>query len=74
MLHLRKLWLAFLVAIIVLALAPTSGWGQNVYGTIAGTVTDSSGAAVTGASVTLTNMDTSEKHTMETDASATIRS
>ena len=69
MLHLRKLWLAFLVAIIVLALAPTSGWGQNVYGTIAGTVTDSSGAAVTGASVTLTNMDTSEKHTMETDAS-----
>src|SRR2546429_359006 len=37
MLHLRKLWLAFLVAIIVLALAPTSGWGQNGYGTIAGT-------------------------------------
>src|SRR6266576_3308401 len=69
MMHLRKLGFAFLATMVVLALTPTPGWGQNVYGTIAGTVTDSSGAAVTGASVTLTNMDTSEKHTMETDAS-----
>jgi len=69
MLHLRKLWFAFLVAIVVLALAPRSGWSQNVYGTIAGTVTDTSGAAVASATVTLTNLDTAQKRNIETDSS-----
>src|SRR5947208_4777267 len=69
MLHLRKLCFAFLVAIIVLALAPTSGWSQNVYGTIAGTVTDTSGAAVANATVTLTNLDNGQKRSIETDSS-----
>src|SRR5205823_13449395 len=69
MLHLSKLWFAFLVAIVVLALAPTSGWSQNVYGTIAGTVTDTSGAAVANATVTLTNLDNGLKRNMETDSS-----
>src|SRR5712664_2216882 len=69
MLHLRKLWLAFLVAIVVLTLAPTSGWSQNVYGTIAGVVTDTSGAAVANAAITLTNVDTGQKRNIETDAS-----
>src|SRR5881394_873595 len=69
MLHLRKLWFAFLAATIVLALAPTSGWSQNVYGTIAGTVTDTSGAAVANATVTLTNLDNGQKRNMETDSS-----
>src|SRR5437016_1009254 len=69
MLHLRKLCFAFLVAIIVLALAPTAGWSQNVYGTVAGAVTDTSGAAVANATVTLTNLDTAQKRSIETDAS-----
>jgi hypothetical protein len=69
MLRLRKLWLAFLVAIIVLALAPAPGWSQNVYGTIAGAVTDTSGAAVANATVTLTNLDTAQKRSIESDAS-----
>src|SRR6266566_3036311 len=69
MLHLRKLWLAFLAAIVVLALTPPAGWSQNVYGTIAGTVTDTSGAAVADATVTLTNLDTAQKRSIETDAS-----
>src|ERR1700732_86830 len=69
MLRLRKLWLAFLVVIIVLALAPAPGWSQNVYGTIAGAVTDTSGAAVANATVTLTNLDTAQKRSIESDAS-----
>src|SRR6266581_393845 len=69
MLHLKKLWFAFLVAIVVLALAPTSGWSQNVYGTITGTVTDTSGAAVANATVTLTNLDNGQKRNIETDSS-----
>jgi hypothetical protein len=42
---------------------------QNVYGTIAGTVTDTSGAVVGDASVTLTNLDTGETRKISTDAS-----
>ena len=38
-------------------------YAQSTYGSISGTVTDSSGAAITGATVTLTNLSTSEKRT-----------
>src|ERR1700686_567124 len=62
-----KLWV--LLAAVILALAPAAVWGQNVYGTIAGTVTDSSGAAVGNTTVTLTDIDKNEKHTITTDAS-----
>jgi len=65
----RKFGLAFLLVILVLVLAPSGGWAQNVYGTIAGTVTDTSGAAIGSANVTLTNKDTSGKHSIETDSS-----
>jgi hypothetical protein len=40
-----------------------------VYGTIAGTVTDSSGAAVGNTTVTLTNLDKNERHAITTDGS-----
>jgi hypothetical protein len=67
--NLRKLLFASLVAMVFLAFMAVPGWGQNVYGTISGTVTDSSGAAIASASVTLTNLDTNEKHNIETDSS-----
>ena len=66
--NLRKLGLIFLATVVVLALTATAGWGQNVYGTLAGTVTDSSGAAISDATVTLTNLDKGEKHTIATDS------
>ncbi len=69
MLNLGKLALIFLAAVVVLALTPTAGWGQNVYGSLTGIVTDSSGAAIANATVTLTNKDNAEKRTIETDAS-----
>jgi len=67
--HLRKFGVAFFVAILASAISATPSFSQNVYGTIAGTVTDPSGAAITTASVTLTNLDTNIKHAIETDAS-----
>src|SRR6516225_9335655 len=67
--HFRKLGVAFLVGIFVLAFSAPRGSTQNVYGTIAGTVTDSSGAAIADATVTLTNLDTNEKHNIQTDSS-----
>jgi hypothetical protein len=54
---------------VFLAFMAAPGWGQNVYGTIAGTVTDSSGAAIADATVTLTNLGTSQKHSIQSDAS-----
>ena len=42
---------------------------QNTFGSIVGTVTDNSGAAVSGATVTLTNAATGERRTSSTDAS-----
>ncbi len=61
---------AILFAVIVpLVLTPTVGHSQNVYGTIVGNVTDSSGAIIGDVNVTLTNLDTGESHTIQTNAS-----
>jgi hypothetical protein len=67
--NLRKLALLFFTAVVALVLTPKAGWGQNVYGSITGVVTDTSGAAIADAKVTLTNTDTGEKRTIESDAS-----
>src|SRR5271170_2194567 len=45
-------------AILVMMLAAAPGWAQTFRGTIQGTVTDSSGAALVGATVTIHNVDT----------------
>ena len=49
---------SFYVAILLVAMIAAPGWGQTFRGTILGTVTDSSGAAVPGATVTINNTDT----------------
>jgi Carboxypeptidase regulatory-like domain/TonB dependent receptor len=61
----RKLRASVLPFILVL-LTITSGQGQSTYGSIAGTVIDSSGAAMPASQVTLTNTGTSEKRTQTT--------
>ncbi len=66
--HIWKLGV-LLAAVLIFALTPAAVWGQNVYGTITGTVTDTSGAAIADTTVTLTNLDNNEKHNIATDAS-----
>jgi hypothetical protein len=46
---------------------------QSFYGSIVGTVNDSTGAVVPGATVTVTNLGTNEKHSMNTDAAGGYR-
>lgn len=59
---LRALVLPFVLVLLTI----TSGQGQSTYGSIAGAVIDSSGAAMPAAQVTLTNIGTSEKRTQTT--------
>lgn len=51
----RSLWTAVAVCTLLCSLWTPSAFGQAVYGSILGTVTDPSGAAVNGAKVTVTS-------------------
>src|SRR5882757_9872165 len=56
--------------LFVLAAGSTTvrAFGQTTFGTILGSVTDSTGASMPGATVTLTNLGTAEKRTISSDA------
>lgn len=66
---LKRLQFLSATAVLLLAFWPRAVWGQTVYGSLAGTVLDASGASVPGATVTLTNIGTSSKRSMESDTS-----
>jgi len=55
-----------LFAVVLVLATSLSLYGQSTYGTVDGTVVDSSGAVVAGAQVTLTNTGTQDKHTQTT--------
>src|SRR5271156_5748413 len=61
----RKLWTLIFSAVLVVT-SSLSLHGQSTYGTVDGSVIDSSGAAVAGAQVTLTNTGTQEKRVQPT--------
>ena len=51
-----------LFTVVALLVSASAAWSQSSYGSIVGDVKDSSDAIVIGASVTLTNLGTNEKH------------
>jgi hypothetical protein len=59
----RRFWAIAVCVSFVLSLSCLSLSAQSTYGSITGTVTDSSGATVADANVTLTNLGTAEKRT-----------
>ncbi len=63
----RILW-SLLVSFGMIVSASVSLYSQSTYGSVAGAVTDSSGAAVTDATVTLTNVGTAEKRSQQSGA------
>jgi hypothetical protein len=58
----------FMAVLLLGSLIPKASYGQNVYGSIAGTITDPSGAVVAGVNVTLKNLATNETHSMQTSS------
>jgi Carboxypeptidase regulatory-like domain len=60
--------LAYAAAVLLTLLSPTCLYGQNVNGTIVGTVVDSTNAAVPDAGVTITNVDTAVNRVVQTDS------
>lgn len=61
-----KLFHSLTLAVLVWALG---AYGQNVNGTIVGTISDSTGASVAGAAITITDVNTAVIHTVQTDSS-----
>jgi len=57
-----------LLSLVLVVTTSLSLHGQSTFGTVDGTVLDSSGAAIAGAQVTLTNTGTQEKRTQPTGA------
>src|ERR1700677_2293235 len=64
----RRILCTLLVSVSLLLSASLSLHAQSTFGTVIGSVTDSSGAAIPGASVTLTNVETQEKRTQDSNA------
>src|ERR1700730_5372842 len=66
-LHYRcfALWV-LIIGLCVGGIFSPSLFAQTTYGSIAGLVADASGAAISGAEVTLTNTGTAEKHVQQT--------
>ena len=64
----RKIMLVW-AAVLTLAVAPLSMRSQNASGNISGNVLDTTGASVPDATVTLTNLDNSERQVMSSNSS-----
>jgi len=61
----RRLW-TLILSLALVFLSSLYAQGQSTYGSVEGSVTDPSGAAIVGAQVMLTNLGTSEKRTQTT--------
>jgi len=71
--NLPSLMIVFAALLAMITLGSTQLRAQGAFGSLVGTVTDSSGAVVPGATVTLTNLGTNEKKVVQSDAAGNFR-
>src|SRR3954468_10786029 len=64
---------SFRLSLLALCAFAVPVWGQTFYGSIVGSVSDAASAAMAGATVNLTNTNTSERRTAETGADGGYR-
>ena len=69
----RSVWASLALLMAMALLLPPSNYAQTLYGTLVGNVTDSTGAAVAGATVVATNTGTGIAKTVTTDGSGGFR-
>jgi hypothetical protein len=69
----RSVWGLSVVGALLLVCLSLPSLAQTITGTISGDVTDTSGAVVAGATVTVENLGTAEKRTATTTASGSFR-
>jgi hypothetical protein len=62
-----------LMCLALFVVSGPKGIGQTFYGSVLGTVSDSTGAVVPGTTVTITNLATTEKRTADTDEAGLYR-
>src|SRR5947209_632837 len=60
-------------SLVALCLFAVPHWAQSFYGSIVGTINDSSGAAIPAALITVTNTNTSERRTTEASGDGSYR-
>ena len=65
-----RIWIGFVAAVVMCA---NAGYAQSVTGTITGTITDQSGAVISGAKVVALNVDTGVASTATSDAAGVYR-
>jgi hypothetical protein len=65
----RSIWVGLAAFCLICGLTSPSALGQAVYGSIAGTVTDTQGAALSGAKVTVTDVTKNTSQEVTTDES-----
>jgi hypothetical protein len=69
----RASFVPILLVFLAMVLSPVSSAAQVLYGSLVGNVTDGTGAAVPGATVTIVHRDTGASHNTVTDASGSYR-
>src|SRR3954468_11074627 len=67
----KTFFVGLLIAILATVISPLQA--QNFYGTLAGTVSDSSGAPMEGAAVTATNLGTGTRQAVQTSNAGEFR-
>src|SRR5258708_5367179 len=69
----RSFWAVRVVVLLSVLLLSLPGFAQTITGTISGNVTDTSGAFVANATVTVENLGTNEKRTATTSGTGGYR-
>ncbi|MBV9613387.1 MAG: carboxypeptidase regulatory-like domain-containing protein, partial [Acidobacteriaceae bacterium] len=64
---LKRAGITCFILVLTLLLAPARSWAQST-GTIQGSITDPTGAAIPDAVITVTNQDTGEKRVIKSDS------
>src|SRR5262245_11922374 len=71
--RLSRVAIGLAILFTIAAISPAASWAQLTRGSIAGTIRDSSGGIIPGATVTVKSVETSAERVVQTDAQGFFR-